>query len=409
MRILLVNKFHYRKGGAERAYFDTARVLEERGHEVAFFSMEDPRNEPTLWSEYFVSGVEYEGGEKMPFLKKLRAARNILWNFEAARNMDRLVSVFRPDIVHLHNIYHQISPSIIPVLNRRGIPIVMTLHDYKIVSPNYSLYVQGKIWEETSPVKTVLDRAVKDSFTKSLVCAGEAILHRLLKVYRGVDAFISPSHFLISEFKKLGFTSPIEQVPQPVDLAAPFVSESEEQPHELLFFGRLSKEKGVITLLEAFSKLPTRYQLTIVGDGPEKERLIQRAAELNLAPRINFMGAKYGQDLETVKRRAGAIVLPSEWYENMPYVLLESLALGKIVVAANIGGVPERIIDQKTGILFAPGDAEDLALKIRSMEHMDREAMKRVAYESVRGLDFYSYGERLESLYARLVDKAPEA
>ena len=149
MKILLINKYHYLKGGAERAYFDMARILVERGHEVAFFSMHDPNNVSTTWERYFVESVDY-GALDLSLVERLRMAGRILWNHEANRKLAALLQEFQPDIAHAHNIYHQLSPSILWTLRKHGVPIVMTLHDYKVISPNYSLFVRGQIWDHTS-------------------------------------------------------------------------------------------------------------------------------------------------------------------------------------------------------------------------------------------------------------------
>ena len=157
MKILLINKYHYLKGGAERAYFDMARILTERGHEVAFFSMKHPENRATPWEKYFVENIEYHDTE-LSIGRRLALAGKILFNFEAKRKLSELLDEFQPDIAHAHNIYHQLTPSIFWPLAKRRIPIVMTLHDYKIVSPNYNLFVRGRIWEHSSAVRCLVDR-----------------------------------------------------------------------------------------------------------------------------------------------------------------------------------------------------------------------------------------------------------
>jgi len=217
MRILLVNKFHYLRGGAERAYFDTARILEDHGHEVAVFSMHHPDNRETPWSRYFVETVDYS--LQYSIFERFRLAKNMIWNSRAARNMEALLDEFQPDVVHLHNIYHQISPSIIPVIKRRGIPIVMTLHDYKLICPNYSMFVRGAVWEGGS-LACVRDRCVRDALLPSMVCGIERIVHRSLSVYEKIELFLSPSQFLKEKFLSSGFYGRIEVVGQPIDLAS---------------------------------------------------------------------------------------------------------------------------------------------------------------------------------------------
>ncbi len=402
MKVLLVNKFHYLRGGAERAYFDTARILESRGHEVAFFSMEHPQNEPTPWSRFFISPVEYSADGRMGMRAKLRAAVRILWNREAERKIGMLMDEFHPDVVHFHNIYHQLSPSIIRAATKRGIPTVMTLHDYKLISPNYSLFVRGKIWDRSSGFRCVLDRCVKDSRAKSLVCAAEKLLHSMIGIYGRVDAFAAPSRFLAAKFREHGFRQKISFLPQPL---LPFPEEplSEGRGEYILFFGRLSPEKSVETLLRAISFLGATEKLVIVGDGPDRNRLENLAREILHPESFSFLGAKYGAELEEIRRKAKAIVIPSEWYENMPYVLLESLASGVPVIAARIGGMTERIEDGKNGFLYEPGNARELAEKIRAVASVDREAVADAALKGVADLRPEAYGATLEELYADVI------
>lgn len=402
MKILLVNKFHYLRGGAERAYFDTAEILRLRGHEVAFFSMEHPKNESTPWSRFFVSSVEYSADERMKFFAKLRAATRILWNCEAERNISALMDEFRPDVVHFHNIYHQLSPSVIYATTKRGIPTVMTLHDYKLISPNYSLFVRGKTWDHSSGIRCFLDRCVKDSRAKSLVCAVEQWFHSALGIYKKIDMFVAPSRFLAAKFREHGFRQNISFLPQPL-LPFPEESFSEKAGEYILFFGRLSPEKSVETLLRAVSFLGASEKLVIVGDGPDRNRLESLAKEILLPESFEFLGAKYGKELEELKRKAKAIIIPSEWYENMPYALLESLASGVPVIAARIGGITERIESGKNGFLYEPGNARELAEKIRAMASVDRKVIADAALKSIADLRPEAYGSALEEIYIDVI------
>lgn len=403
MKILLINKFHYlRGGGAVRAYLDTARILVSRGHEVAFFSMDHPENEPTEWSRFFVSQSEYLDESSLSFFTKAKLAFRIIWNREAQRKLNALIDEFRPDVAHLHTIYHQLSPSIIWTLRKRRVPMVMTLHDYKLVSPNYSLFVRGKIWEHTSAWRCIVDRCVKNSFLKSLDCALEQWIHGFLGSYRKIDRFIAPSQFLINTYHRLGFAPDIMKISQPL-LPFPEGAVPDSVGDYLLFFGRLSHEKGVGTLLRAVALLGGAEKVVIVGDGPEKNRLEVLAREILSMGSYFFPGSKYGAELETIRQKAKAIIIPSEWYENMPYVLLESLASGVPVIASRIGGMTERIKDGKNGLLFTPGDEYDLAGKIRSLPSFDAGTHGREARSSIEDLRPERYADALEAVYSDIV------
>lgn len=398
MRVLLINKFHYRKGGAERAYFDTASILAENGHQIAFFAMRHPDNLPTPWSKYFVREVDYLGGKQSGW-QKLRAAFSILWNFEAARNLEKLIVEFGPEVAHLHNTYHQLSPSILWVLHRHHIPIVMTLHDYKAVSPNYSLFVRGKIWEHVSGWRTIFDRAIKDSYLKSLVCASELWLHRFIGSYGKVSAFIAPSQFLIQKYQALGFSYPIRHVPQPL---APFPERPKEfgQGQYFFFAGRLSAEKGVKTLLEAAKTLPEEH-FVIAGSGPEEGRLRE---EYGKCPNITFLGHLNGEPLFQKFRGAKALIIPSEWYENMPYSLLEALGYGIPVIGTRLGGITERIKDGKNGFLYEAGNVEALIAVLKSFRKSDQARLGEAAWESIGDLRPQTYYQELIDIYQPLTD-----
>lgn len=410
MKILLVNKYHFLQGGADRAYLDMADILVRAGHEVAFFSMRHPKNLPTKWSEYFVSSVDYNDSESAGILKKLRMAFRILWNREAKRNMERLIRDFHPDIAHLHNVYHQLSPSILAPLRKANVPIVMTLHDYKLISPNYSLFVRGKIWEEArggAYWKCVRDRCVKDSYVKSFVCTLEAYLHRFLGVYDSINLFLSPSHFLIEKFREFGFKREIEYLPNPL-VSFPKndadIQASKNAP--FVFIGRLSSEKGIERILVALKKLDGSSTLHIIGDGPERKRLEDFAMELCISDRVIFCGYLSGVDLERERREARAILLPSLWYENMPYALTEALGSSAIVIAARRGGIPERVHDGENGFLFDPDDVGSLIEKMRIAQTLDNASLWRIrkmARESVVDLREEVFVKNIECMYQRLL------
>lgn len=404
MRVLLIDKYHRQYAGPQRLYFDTAKLLRTEGHEVAFFAMAHPKNESTEWSRYFVKQVDYEEANQLSLWDKFIVARNIIWNPEAKRNLEALIDEFKPDVAHLFVTYHQLSPSIIWALKKKGVPIVMTLCDYKLASPNYSLFVRGRIWEHASGFRCLMDRCVKDSYGKSLVCAVEQWLHRLLGTYGQVDAYIGLSQFLIDTYKRLDFPYEIRLLPQPLvplpDVTAPLPAKTGKN---FLYFGRLSAEKGIGTLIRAFAELQDGETLSIVGFGPEEERLKALTTELALLDKVKFLGPVYGDGLQDILLPALAVVVPSEWYENTPYALLETLASGTPVIAARVGSLPERVQDGYNGFLFTPGDAHDLADKIRALDTVSLPELQKSARESVMALDAYTYLSAITDLYSSLV------
>jgi glycosyltransferase involved in cell wall biosynthesis len=366
MKILLINNYHYSRDGVTRAYFDLAEILTAHGHEVAFFSAHSPVETPTKWSKYFVSATDFEGG-KIGWPAKMRLIAKGFYNFEAKRKLTELLREFRPDIVHLHNIYHHLSPSIIGVLKKNKIPLVMTLHDYALVSPNYNLYAHGGIWEGAQGGKywrCFTDRCVKGSYWRSFLAMVESYFYQWLGSYRKIDLFISPSRFLIDKFKELGFKREIIYLPNPFLLPAEAVSADQVvEKKYLLYYGRLSDEKGISDLLFAYAKLKTEVGLRIAGAGPQEEDLKKIVAAERISG-VEFLGYKIGAELWRQLRGAEAVIVPSKWYENAPYSVIEAMGLGKIVLASRLGGLTELIKDGESGFLFAAGDKADLAGKL---------------------------------------------
>jgi len=361
MRVLLINKYHYLRGGAERSYFDTAELLASHGHEVAFFSMKHPENLPTEWSKYFIDQIDYQNETNL--FKKITAVINIFYNFRARKNLEELINEFKPDVAHLHNIYHQLSPSIISVLKKHNIPVIMTLHDYKLICPNYNLYASGQIWEKSKPDKfyqAFLSKAVKNSYLKSFICAVEAYSHKLWGIYGQIDLFISPSNFLIKKFEEFGFKNKIIYLPHALLIKNIKISDGAKGKY-ILYYGRLSQEKGIGDLIKAFSLLGTGIKLYILGDGPMKKDLGLLVEWLGLLQRVKFISHKTGDELWQIVNGAEFIVMPSRWYENAPYGVLEAMALGKTVICPHLGGLAEIIQNGFNGFLYKNGSIDDLA------------------------------------------------
>lgn len=405
MRILLINKFHYQRDGGTRAYFNTAKVLNAHGHDTAFFAMSHPENKPSRWSKYFVDNVDYNN---LRFLReKISAALNIFYNFQAKRRITGLIKEFKPDIAHLHVIYHQLSPSIIHSLKKYNIPMIMTLHDYKQISPNYSLLLKDKIWEETKQkkyYKAICDRAIKDSYIKSAVCAFEAYLHDWLRIYGQIASFVSPSKFLIDKYREFGFKYQLTKLPNA--LLNMNVTKRNERKN-IMYLGRLSQEKGVDDLIRAYARVSTNKKLYIVGDGPERKSLEKLAEEKIVDNKIIFTGHKRGGALNRLFNQAEIIVLPSKWYENAPYSVIEAQAGGKIILASRIGGIPEQVINGQTGFLFKPGDVDDLEKvikKVVSLSNKEKEKIYASALAKVRAENSSEiYYAKLMNIYEQAI------
>lgn len=367
MKILLANKYFFLKGGAENSFFEMAGLLEKKGHKVIFFSMKHPRNLPGAFEDDFVSNVDYD---KPGARGSLKAAGRLLYSFEARRKIEALIRREKPDLAHLNNIYHQISPSILHSLKKMGVPAVMTLRDYKVVCASYSMVADNKICEACKGgayYQCFLKKCVKESAAKSLLSTVEMYLHHnILNLYGMVHTYISPSRFLVDKVHDMGFPGRVEHIPNFTSLTQQEASYGSTEKRAL-YFGRLSKEKGLLTLVDAASrvKIPG-FSLDILGEGPIKEELDAKIRTMGLT-NIRLLGYKKPAELAQDIRVASILVLPSEWYENNPRMIIEGFALGKPAVGARIGGIPELVRDGETGYTYTSGDAADFAEKMTSL------------------------------------------
>ncbi len=370
MHILQVNKFYYRRRGAETYMLDLIDLLQAHQHETGVFSMHHPENIQSdiyyKYSKYFISNIEFKNINALSFSEKLQSVERVLWNREAQKNMTALLEHETPDIAHIHNIYHQISPSILPVLKNRGVPIIHTLHDYKLLSANYKLLVNGKINEQSRGGKYYREffgKTMKDSWSASLLGMVEMYLHKWMQVYeKNVDCFISPSVFLKDKMEEWGINAKrIEVLPNFIDTSV--IQPSYKNKGYLLYAGGLYEEKGVDLLLDSLDKNGYALPLHIAGAGPEAEALQAKAKGKN----VTFLGHLSKDQLAKELAGALAVVVPSRWYENYPYSVLEAFAHGRPVIASNIGGLPEMVQPGKTGWLFTMDSVDELSEIIRTI------------------------------------------
>jgi glycosyltransferase involved in cell wall biosynthesis len=269
----------------------------------------------------------------------------------------------RVDLAHAHNIYGRLTTSVLDVLEEKGIPIVMTLHDLKLICPSYLMLNHGEVCERCKDNRfynAILTKCHKNSYPASAVYAFETWLNHFLRKYEKVQYFIAPSQFLLNKHLEYGYC-PGKFVYLPSFIDTSHIKPSFANGEYWLFFGRLSREKGVGTLLTAYAKLGFKLPLLVVGEGPERPQLEARGI-----PGVKFTGYLKGECLYDAISRARCIVTPSECYENSPLSVLEAMAYGKPVIGSRIGGIPELIEDGITGFIFEPGNAEDLEEKMES-------------------------------------------
>ncbi|MFH1957599.1 MAG: glycosyltransferase family 4 protein [bacterium] len=365
MKVLLINKFLYPKGGDAIVTFNTGKLLKEKGHKVAYWGMRHEKNLEFKYEVFFVDKVDYKTSG---FKTSISFVLKILYSLEAKNKIKRLLSHESFDIIHLHNFAHQISPSILHVFKKRNIPVVMTSHDYKLVCPSYSMLVDGVPCERCKNSKyywCFVKKCTKNSYLKSFINVVEMYLHhKILHIYDDIDIFISPSMFLKEKLKEMGFKHKIEYLPNCI-YPGEFIPKYENNGKSICYFGRLSHEKGLVTLIKAMKGLDD-VELKIIGDGQIKEKL-KHYIEDHGVKNIRFLGYKTGNDLDNEIKNSSAVVIPSEWYENNPRTVLEAFALGKPVIGARIGGIPELVKDADTGYTFEAGNAGDLREKIMDL------------------------------------------
>jgi glycosyltransferase involved in cell wall biosynthesis len=402
-RLLAINNYFYRRGGAEAVFFDHMAMFQAIGWDVVPFAMQHEENEPSPYAGHFVSEIEY--GRKTGPLRKAAQAASILYSFEAQRNLRRLIENARPSIAHAHNVYHHLSPSIFPTLKAAGIPVVMTVHDLKLACPAYKMLRDGKVCEDCKGgrIYNVLrHRCIKDSYALSGLVLAETALHRSLGLYRNrIDRLVVPSSFYLEKLVEWGWPRDM-MVHIPNFVNVDHYRDDWQEDGYFVFAGRLAPEKGLATLIRAAALAGQR--LVIAGTGPEEAAL--RALAVETGADATFAGYLSGAALHETIGRARALVLPSEWYENAPISVLEAYALGRPVIGARIGGIPEMIREGETGLLSLPGDAESLAGALAGMAGRsvaERRAMGRAGREWIaREFSAAAYRDRTLDLYRAL-------
>ncbi len=376
MRILQVNKFLYRKGGAEAYMLDLGQALSDDGHSVEYWGMRSSADPSYTYGPLFMPEANFDDPPDSSWRRAQMAGR-LLYSTGARRLLRQVMDDFEPDVVHLHNIYHQLSPSVLAAADRRGVGVVMTLHDYKLACPAYRFLNSGGICEACGSGKwyeATLRKCTRDALLPSALNSIEAYLHQWLGLYsRHVDVFISPSHFLAERMLRVGID------PNKLQVIHNFADTAAVEPSSggsgIIYVGRLSDEKGVATLIRATasanSKAPAGgsagpMTLTIYGSGPQEAQLRSLAGDLD-SSNIHFAGSVDKARVTDAMASALAVVVPSEWYENCPMTVLEAFAVGTPVVASNLGGMPELVDDGVTGLLYQAGDEQALSKALRSL------------------------------------------
>lgn len=361
MRILYCNKYDYSFSGTETYLFDLIRHMDERGHETAIFSMDHGRSSKFQGRAYRVPYIDFKD-PKSGLLKKVSNAAHILYSRSGRRAMRNCVADFSPDLAHIRGIYHHLSPSILWELKRQGIPTLYHVNDFKILCPSYNFVADGQACELCSKGAfhhVVTEGCYRAPLPSKIVLAAEAYLHKWIQTYdRCVDLFLAPSKFVHDKLIESGLPDHrIEVLPHFQTL--PEEQELASDEGYILYFGRLSAEKGTEELLRAMARLP-HIPLVIAGEGPERPKLEALAKELNLQ-QVLFTGMVHGEKLHRLIAGCSFSVFPSHAYETLGKSILESYAWGRPVIASDLGSRRELVEHGVTGLLYEEGDRNQLA------------------------------------------------
>lgn len=403
MRILLAHNNYTIQGGAEVFYHEVGRVLQDNGHTVAYFSCAEDGLEAEFF-EYFPASADYKSGG---LLKRAMRLPGIVYNRRAKAAMARLINDFKPDLIHAFAIYVRLTPSILEAAHDAGIPVVLSCNDYKHLCPNYKLFHHGRVCEECKGGRfyhALINRCCHGSAVFSAASMVEAYVHEWLNIWReNVSCFLFASQFMASkteEFWGKGAVQ-IDYLRNPFD-ATKYHVEANVGDY-MLYFGRLIDEKGVDVLLEAAALSP-EVPVVVVGDGPDHAKLEARAKCL---PNVRIVGPAWGDELAQWLYGARAVVVPSLWHENFPYVILQAFAASKPVIGTERGGIPELVHAGPHGWTYEATDAVELAELLREVQQLPNTELANMGatakhYVTDEFTDETIY-QRLSEIYERVL------
>jgi len=410
MNILQINTCHYPRGGSETVYFNTSQILTEHGHKVAFFSSKNHANLETEFERFFIPFVNIR---ELSTIDKVKQISDYLYNKVTIRNLELLLNYFKPDIAHVHLFYGVLSVSVLKTLKKHNIPVVHTVHDYRLLCP----------------AKTFM--TIHNQICES--CSGKRYFNCLMKGCS--EGKISQSGLLMLEayFWKF-FMDPVDYIDHVI-----FVSKFIQQKHiefdsrykyknshlynftftqdkttdlikgdYFLFYGRLSPEKGLKVLLETFAQ--TKFKLKIAGSGPLLDYVMDY---VNKFSNIEYLGFQTGEILKNLIKNSSFVIVPSIWYENNPMTVIEAFSYGKPVIGADIGGIPELIQHGENGYLFTQNNKEALHSIIEKASNISDEEYRKFSEYSVKFAKEHFDPERhyveLMDIYQNTIQKASES
>jgi glycosyltransferase involved in cell wall biosynthesis len=378
MNILIANWTWFPSGGDWTYIESICKLYELHGHKTIPFSVHNEKNFHTPYENLFLNSPDYKKYYKGMSINTLfNVLVKSVYSVEAKKKLLFLLENINIDIAQLININNYHTPSIIPVLRSKKIPIVWRILDYKLICPNTTFLQHEKVCEECFKHKyynCIVHKCKKNSLLASTLMAFESYFYYLLPIYNQVDLFLFQSEFTRDLFVKYGYKLSKTHI-----IENPYNCSSDQPKYEgenyILYFGRISKEKGILTLLKAMKLLPD-IELKVVGDGPEFESYTTFVIE-NSISNVSFLGPKWKAELEPIIKDCEFVVVPSEWYEPSGYVVLQSFSYGKPVIAAGIGGLKDIVVNNKNGLLFESGNVDSLTKSIRSL-FWDKKLIKKL-------------------------------
>lgn len=407
MKILLIDKYYYRKGGSQTYLLELQAKLEGEGHEVIVFSMKSDENYPSKYKDHFVEHIDYTARG----IQKIKNSLKLIYSREAYNKLCCLIEKTKPDIAHVNLVYHQLTPSVLHALKKYRVPMVYVSHDFKLICPNYKLYNNDEVCRKCYGGKylnCLTSKCHKGSSIASLLVTIEAYTHKWLKSYQLLDKIIAPSYYIEQELLKAGIDkNKIVCLPNFLTMKAEIDLNKIKKEETLLYYGRLSNEKGLLVLLEALRQVKSNVQVKIIGKGPQQEELEQFIQKHQLN-NVSFLGFKSGIELQSEIAKAKVTVLPAVWNEPFGLTVIESLSLGTPVIGTKVGAIIENIEDGKCGALVEKGDASQLAAKIdwiMTLSQQEYDCLVEASIEKSKKYSIDDYYIKLVKLYESITTK----
>ena len=343
MKILAVHNRYQRPGGEDQVFLDETTLLESQNHHVLRYEVHN---------------------EQVKHMGRLTLAKDTVWNTSAYRELRALIRRERPDVAHFHNTLPLVSPAGYYAARAEGVPVIQTLHNYRLLCPVALFFRDGRVCEDCMgkavPWPGVVHGCYRGSRAASGVIATMLTVHRALRTWTEmIDVYVALTEFARNKFIEGGL--PAGKIVVKPNFVAPDPGRGQGGGGYALFVGRLAPEKGTGTMLDAWDRLATKFPLKIVGDGPLKDQVVRVAARRS---DVEWLGHRPVADVHALMRKADMLVFPSQWYETFGRVAAEAFAAGTPVIAADIGAVAELVEHGRTGLKFRPGDPEDLAAQV---------------------------------------------